>query len=176
MASKRRSCKNKPDVFCYICGEYTLVHNRNQNLTYEELVTTNDQDKPWAPHRTCAEGLRNWSRGLKTFLSFGIPMIWREPKNHTDELLLLHVLRPVPHGDDIPVPIPIDIAKVLPDDESSYDDVETDKDTFLLSNSDSRITGITFKGIKNIKFPKLVEPNRMLLPPLHIKLRLMKQL
>ncbi|ESO12336.1 hypothetical protein HELRODRAFT_158837 [Helobdella robusta] len=52
---------------------------------------------------------------------------------------LSSALRPVPHGDDSPVPIPIDIAEVLPNDESSYDDVvETDKDNFSLSNSDSR--------------------------------------
>ena len=52
---------------------------------------------------------------------------------------LLSALRPVPHGDNIPVPIPIDIAEVLSNDESSSDDVvETDKDNFSLSNSDFR--------------------------------------
>ena len=29
MESARRHCKNKPAVFCYICGEYTVVPNRN---------------------------------------------------------------------------------------------------------------------------------------------------
>ena len=24
MSSKRRQCRNHPDVFCYICGEYVL--------------------------------------------------------------------------------------------------------------------------------------------------------
>ncbi|ESN97976.1 hypothetical protein HELRODRAFT_177647 [Helobdella robusta] len=72
MASKRRSCKNKPDVFCYICGEYTLVHNRNQ-------------DKDWAPHmvcKACTVYLRQWTKGKKTCLKFGIPMVWREQRNH----------------------------------------------------------------------------------------------
>lgn len=29
MDSAKRSCKNKPDVFCYICHEYNPVPNRN---------------------------------------------------------------------------------------------------------------------------------------------------
>ena len=24
MSTKRRECRNNPDVFCYICGEYTV--------------------------------------------------------------------------------------------------------------------------------------------------------
>ncbi|QQP32404.1 Uncharacterized protein FKW44_024325 [Caligus rogercresseyi] len=32
MASARRSCRNNLDVFCYICGEYTLSGDR-KNIT-----------------------------------------------------------------------------------------------------------------------------------------------
>ena len=32
MPKKRRSCKNDPDTFCYICGELTLLKYR-RNLT-----------------------------------------------------------------------------------------------------------------------------------------------
>ena len=32
MPKKRRSCKNDPDTFCYICGELTLLKYR-KNLT-----------------------------------------------------------------------------------------------------------------------------------------------
>ena len=32
MPKKRRSCKNNPNTFCYICGELTLLKYR-RNLT-----------------------------------------------------------------------------------------------------------------------------------------------
>ena len=54
MASTRRSCKNKPDVFCYICSEYTIVPNRNQVTSFIKRayhsyfgIKLGDQDKAW---------------------------------------------------------------------------------------------------------------------------------
>ena len=47
-----------------------------------------DQDKDWAPHmvcKSCTECLRQWSKGKKISLKFGIPIIWREPKNHVSD-------------------------------------------------------------------------------------------
>ena len=47
-----------------------------------------DQDKAWAPHmvcKSCTEYLRQWSKGKKTSLKFGIPMVWREPRNHVSD-------------------------------------------------------------------------------------------
>ena len=91
-----------------------------------------DQDKTWAPHKVCSvcvEGLRQWTKGTKQSFSFGVPMIWREPKNHGDDCYfcsckvqghnsktrksiiypdLPSALRPVPHGPDVPVPSPPD--------------------------------------------------------------------
>ena len=29
MSSRRRSCRNDPDKFCYICGEFTFTKQRN---------------------------------------------------------------------------------------------------------------------------------------------------
>ena len=37
MPKKRRSCKNDPDTFCYICGELTLLKYR-RNLTNRSSV------------------------------------------------------------------------------------------------------------------------------------------
>jgi hypothetical protein len=60
MASSRRSCLLHPDIFCYICGEYTLKASREP--IYESVKRANvgyfgvklgDQDKPWAPHIVC---------------------------------------------------------------------------------------------------------------------------
>jgi hypothetical protein len=50
-------------------------------------VKLEDQDKSWAPHKVCyvcVEDLRNWSKGKKKASRFGVPMIWREPKNRND--------------------------------------------------------------------------------------------
>lgn len=47
-----------------------------------------DQDKKWAPHKICeqcVESLRMWTKGTRDKLSFSIPMIWREPKDHTSD-------------------------------------------------------------------------------------------
>ena len=95
MKSTRRSCRNRPDIFCYICGEYTLVPYRNPVTTFIKQtyhayfgMKLGDQDKAWAPHmvcKSCTECLRQWSKGKKTSLKFGIPMVWREPRNHVSD-------------------------------------------------------------------------------------------
>uniref|UniRef100_A0AAV2M7A1 Uncharacterized protein n=1 Tax=Knipowitschia caucasica TaxID=637954 RepID=A0AAV2M7A1_KNICA len=95
MASARRSCRNDPDVFCYICGDYTLSVDR-KNITgfvkhaYEAYfkVKLGHQDKSWEPHtvcKTCVEYLWRWTKGTKTSLKFGIPMVWREPRDHASD-------------------------------------------------------------------------------------------
>ncbi|KAF2354924.1 hypothetical protein FHG87_014319 [Trinorchestia longiramus] len=60
MAPARRSCRNNPDVFCYICGEYTLSVDRKKitgfvKRAYQAYfeVKLGDQDKSWAPHTVC---------------------------------------------------------------------------------------------------------------------------
>ncbi|QQP34707.1 Uncharacterized protein FKW44_022685 [Caligus rogercresseyi] len=60
MASARRSCRNNPDVFCYICGEYTLSGDRKNITGFVKRaymayfkVKLGDQDKSWAPHKVC---------------------------------------------------------------------------------------------------------------------------
>jgi hypothetical protein len=86
-----------------------------------------DQDKSWASHKECyvsAEGLRKWSKGKKKEFRFGVPVIWREPKNRSDiccicfcdvkghncknKKVILYpnlplVLRPVVRGPEVPV-------------------------------------------------------------------------
>ena len=114
-----------------------------------------DQDKAWAPHivcRTCVENLRRWTKGALSQLAFGIPMVWREPKNHVDDCYfclvntkgfskkskgkirypnLCSALRPIPHSDDIPVP---------PPPASSYSSSDSDNESSsntVNSNCDS---------------------------------------
>ena len=90
--SSRRSCVNDPNVFCYICGEYTLEHNQNLITDFVKQaylayfkVKLGDQDKSWAPHivcKTCIGHLRQWTKKQRKGLRFAIPMVWRKPKDH----------------------------------------------------------------------------------------------
>ena len=136
VTSKRRKCCNDPDIFCYICDCFTLPPQRcNINSFIKKIylayfgVPLGDQDKSWGPHQvctTCVETLRSWSQGKNAKLKFGVPMVWREPKNHVDDcyFCLVNVkgfnkknkqhlqypnihsaIRPIPHSDKVPVPI-----------------------------------------------------------------------
>ena len=94
MASSSRTgkCKNKVDSFCYICGIYALTRQRrNISLFVERAYKAyfqfplGDQEKKWAPHmvcHNCEEMLRDWAKGKWKGLPFGVPMMWREPKEH----------------------------------------------------------------------------------------------
>ena len=134
MSATRRCCKMKPDSFCYICGEYTIDKQKNNITNFVKQsylayfgVRLGDQDKSWAPHiacKTCVELLRSWTKGRR-HLKFGIPMVWREPKDHVTDCYFcmndmrgynMHkkntwiypnldsAIRPVLHCEAVPVP------------------------------------------------------------------------
>ena len=47
-----------------------------------------DQDKSWAPHvccLTCVKELSVWYSGKNVHIKFGVPMIWREQKYHSND-------------------------------------------------------------------------------------------
>jgi len=91
----QRKCINSPDKFCYICGELTVLKQQVNITDFVKKVyfayfglKIGDQDKAWAPHkvcRRCVEDLRNLFIDKKTAFRFGIPMVWREQKNHNDD-------------------------------------------------------------------------------------------
>ena len=86
-----------------------------------------NQNKAWAPHivcKQCVEHLRQWTKKDRKSLRFGIPMIWREPKNHFDDCYFCAVntkginpknrnslvcpnlesaIRPISHCNEIPI-------------------------------------------------------------------------
>ncbi|XP_047109581.1 piggyBac transposable element-derived protein 2-like [Schistocerca piceifrons] len=76
-------------------GEYTLATKRNAvtsfikrtYLTYFGMPI-GDQDKTWAPHmicETCSRYLCQCTKGKKSSLKFGIPMVWRELPDVKDD-------------------------------------------------------------------------------------------
>lgn len=151
-----RKCVNSPDIFCYICGKFTTADQKRAINSFVKRCylayfgcKLGDQDKSWAPHvvcRSCEEYLRLWFNGKRKSMPFGIPMIWREPKNHVDDCYfcmtnvrgfskknrnkivypnLPSAIRPVPHSDEIPVPTP---SAQLPETESSTESMESQSD------------------------------------------------
>src|SRR6218665_1811587 len=134
--SSHRKCLNSPDLFCHICGSFTIPSQRAHISAFVKQayfayfkVKLGDQDKPWAPHKVCkqcVESLRIWTKATRDKLTFGIPMVWREPKNHRTDCYfslvntqgynkknkckmeypsLQSAIRSVPHSSEIPVPV-----------------------------------------------------------------------
>lgn len=139
MAEPRRRifpCVNSPDLYCYICGLFTPV-NKRKNVTdeirkeyYDYFNIHINQNNHWTPTYicgTCEASLNKWSRNQGK-LSFGTPMIWREPVIHSNECYfcavslrgikwerrndpkwygnVTTVTKPEPHSQLLPVPIP----------------------------------------------------------------------
>ena len=60
MSTKQRQCRNNPDMFCYICGEYMMAKHRYNvrdfnKKNYEAYFGMKlvDQGKSWEPHKVC---------------------------------------------------------------------------------------------------------------------------
>ena len=152
MSSRSRGCTNDPNIFCYICGEY-VVKSQRQNITnfvknvyYAYFgIKLGDQDKTCAPHkvcRSCVEPLRLWSKGKQKSMSFGVPMVWREPKGHGNDCYFCNcnvsgfnmknkhnlqypnlpsAIRPILHQPDVPVPTPPPVLIDVEDSTTSSD-------------------------------------------------------
>ena len=87
-----RVCKNNPNVFCYICGEFTKFFKRKKiDDLFDSLhhayfgIKLGDQGKFWASLIVCktpSEDLCQWKNEKRNSLKFGVPMIWCELENH----------------------------------------------------------------------------------------------
>ena len=96
-----RKCKNNPDLFCYVCGSFTIKAQRRAITPDLKKIyklyfgcPLGDQDKHWAPHQvctSCSSGLRNWLNKRTPAMPFAVPMIWREPKNHFQDCYFCRV-------------------------------------------------------------------------------------
>jgi len=86
--------KQSKCVLLYLRGIYIAIKQERINefvkrayLAYFKGML-GDQDKAWAPHivcKQCVEHLRHWTKKTRKSLSFGIPMVWHELKNHFDD-------------------------------------------------------------------------------------------
>ena len=115
-------------LFYHLKDVISIVLSKKIYLAYFG-VPLGHQDKSWVPHQvctTCVETLRSWSQGKNAKLKVGVPMVWREPKNHVDDCYFCPInvkgfnkknkqhlqypnmhsaMRPIPHSDKVPVPI-----------------------------------------------------------------------
>ncbi|XP_049306156.1 uncharacterized protein LOC125776677 [Bactrocera dorsalis] len=133
-------CTNDPDMFCYICGEYTLVRHRRQfrdsiQSIYPKYfgIEPKNIDKPWTPNILCSLCqiiLVQWESGsTKRYVKFNVPMIWREPTCHTEDCYICMtkvlgfgksrkviyanvptVSLPVPHSAEVAYPVSLSTA------------------------------------------------------------------
>ncbi|XP_068235627.1 uncharacterized protein [Palaemon carinicauda] len=88
-----RTCVNRADNFCYICGGVTFASQKRRMTALVRKAyhlyfgcKIGDQDKNWAPHiccNTCATNLRQWLNRKRKGMPFAVPMTWREPTDHT---------------------------------------------------------------------------------------------
>ena len=140
---ERKKSVSDPNIFCYIFGRF-MIEIQNITLFVKRVYISyfgmklGDQGKPWTPHKVCSAcvaELRNWLTGKTKALSFGVPMVWREPKNLMDDCYfcicqvkgfmnksypdLESARRPVPHGADVLVPKPLTNLEILQSETSS---------------------------------------------------------
>jgi hypothetical protein len=151
-----RKCLNSSDVFCYICGQFTLADHKRAISSFVKNCylayfgcKLGDQDKPWAPHvvcQSCEMNLRHWFTGRRKSMPFGIPMIWREPTNHATDCYFCmtkisgfskknkkKIIYPSPPSAMRPVPHSDDVPiptppAVLQESESSSESMECKSD------------------------------------------------
>ena len=152
MASSRRSCLNHPGILCYICGSYASKEQRKPISAFVKRayftyfgVRVGDQYKQWAPHiacKPCVEHLRQWINGKRQSLQFGVPVVWREPKNHHDDCYFCMVKinrnnrrkwiypdlesarRLVLHSDEVPIPVFDHLTELIESSDESISSVD----------------------------------------------------
>ena len=170
--SKCRGCLNKANPFYYVWGDFTTVAQRR---TITSLLRTvyfhyfdckiGDQDKSWAPHiycKPCYNGLTAWFNDKKAAFNFAVSMVWREPRNHTDDSYfcltnitgfnassrkkikypnLRSAMRPVPHSDDLPVPTPPVNKDLLSSSDEEMPSREDSAESISLEDTESTYSG-----------------------------------
>lgn len=169
-----RVCVNPPKLFCYICGQFTPKSEKKPispllEKCYQHYfkMPMKNQDKSWVPSVCCSKCykyLTGWYNGTIKKMPFGVPMQWREPKNHIDDcyfcLTDVHgfskkskhsvkyakvssVSMPISHSPDIPIPQPplrspsaTEVDSVSEPSSQEEFEVSTTTEPHLISQSD----------------------------------------
>jgi len=121
-------------------------------------VMLGDQDKTWAPHivcKPCVEHLLQWTKKSRKSLRFAIPMVWREPKDPCKNCYFCVVktkginrknrnsvtypnidsaMRPIPHSEELPVPVYEGLPQLESSLSSEEEDVSIDSNNTLADN------------------------------------------
>ena len=115
-------------------------------------IKLGDQDKQWAPHKVCKNCTDTrclWTQGKVKAIRFGVPMVWRSPKNHHDDCYFRMVSmsrwnrhkknswyypdlesarRPVPHFEEVPIPVFSSFPKLVSNDDLFAETEEVNSD------------------------------------------------
>ncbi|XP_066463509.1 uncharacterized protein [Eleutherodactylus coqui] len=158
-----RNCKNSPDAFCYICGQFTLLSQRRKITPEISKIyklyfgcPLGDQDKKWAPHVVCtgcSSLLRDWLNKQKPSFRFAVPMIWREPKDHLTDCYFCAVnttgfssknkhLIVYPNLDSAIRPVPHDSS--LPVPVTPIDGLDSVEDELVIDDASRDATDVEF--------------------------------
>ncbi|XP_065681993.1 uncharacterized protein LOC136095388 [Hydra vulgaris] len=153
-----RGCINSSDWFCYICGNYTIKKQQRNISDFVEKVyfvyfgiKLGEQNKSWAPLSSSVEKLRQWFQGKKQSLCYGVPMVWREPKKHSDDCYfcscnvqgfnlknkkdifypnIKSAIHSISHGPGVPIPSPPDsLDDILDDQKTLTQQVDSEEDS-----------------------------------------------
>lgn len=153
-------CNKSSDSFCYICGQWTPISGRRPIThqirdLYQKYFNIEilNEDKCWVPHYICSKcrlGLHKWSKN-QGHLSFGKPMLWRDPINHQTNCYICltkvssysrrtkdnvkyavvdSVTLPVPHSANLPVPLSPAQCGDHDDSSSTEDDLAHDNPAY----------------------------------------------
>ena len=143
---------------CTASNHHFPPQNRLLSLFWLKI---GDQDKSWAPPiccKPCYNGLTAWFNGKKAAFNFSVPMVWREPRNHTDDCYfcltnitgfnassrkkiiypnLRSAIRPV----DLPVPTPPVNKDLLPSSDEEMPSREDSAESISLKDIESTYSG-----------------------------------
>lgn len=89
-------CLNSPDLFCYVCGDFTSSHQKEKisslliqaYFSYFGNTACKKYNKPWTPSFfcfRCARYLRGILKGSHLSMPFDEPVIWRKQQDHVTD-------------------------------------------------------------------------------------------
>lgn len=95
-------CKNSPNIFCYLCGNFCVSSQRNamteNTKTYYEMyfgrIMQNSEDF-WVPKimcRTSQVNLQLWWNGARSQMPFAVSTIWKKPRNHRTDCYFKRIM------------------------------------------------------------------------------------